>query len=758
MLPRTTLTRVTLAVLLGLLHAVTLHAQVSAEPIGNTIRWRAGGGQGPNDTYCTTRVYLDDVLEDSNGNAPPCRTVPLIENFSTCNWTGLHTVRAESGSPYHPSVSWGEVTVLVTEPPPVACNLSTHILHFNIPNDTSERVLLSNLNKTGTAPNYQYPHYQQLLARDKAIFVTLRTIYRGRATAGIPVVVKVLDPPDRSPYIAGGQGVVRPVPGADPNDNAGPLPRILGTGVVDNGDGTYSVTSGAEGFVQLEVELNEGAAAGDNYRLEATATFPDGFTKTETSGEIVAWKRLFLEKRTMFRRGAPLATNAPVGVRTIVVPATPIASSGVAEFRRNDVVMLLHAPAWGAPKSAGSWRSIYTIAERPQRFRAQAPALGPGTVTTNGTAVIVGTGTRFTRLNVGDVISIPNADDVDVRVVVAIADNTHLTVDTPTRSAVANQSYQIGDPNLVPGQYYRRLTLDRPLGESYGREPLERRREVLTLNDAVVRLGGPGVTSEDVFDVSTTLLTGSSAAPWTRAFPAAYTEYVELSSPPLSSSAVPRMLLASAGDPNTQRFIDRWFSLPSAEPLPSTDPDQLYWYRYATPPNHQLLLVGDTTPAGAAMSGSNGFLSRDLPGELASVLNRGTVEYQVAQSNGPLYEADVDTVLQRTLVHEIVHQWWINASVFGITYGDHCVSQVSFDSATDFPTTSGAPPSGVRFCLMTYADGGLTMPAPWNSSVQINMVQYHYRNGHTALHITPHAQEWHSEYVAIRTTPDPWRP
>jgi hypothetical protein len=50
------------------------------------------------------------------------------------------------------------------------------------------------------------------------------------------------------------------------------------------------------------------------------------------------------------------------------------------------------------------------------------------------------------------------------------------------------------------------------------------------------------------------------------------------------------------------------------------------------------------------------------------------------------------------------------------------------------------------------------MPAPWNASTQINMVQYKYRDGFTAYHIAQLPSGWNSEYLGVRRTLDPWKP
>lgn len=750
---------------LGLMATVTLPVlgQLQVTVAGNEIHYTAGGDSGPDKTYCVTAVVVDGTVF-AHGTVPPCTTVPLNTGAKACNWAGAHVVSAYAISPTGPNFPLGQPQIVtVTASPPAACNITTSV-DFDITNATpsaDRRVLLSNMSTNlAGVPNYPYPRLQALLARDKVIPVNLRTIENGAATSGIPVTLRVIDPADPSAYVAGGTGIVQPVPGSQPGDNLGTiLPKLKGTGVTDNLNGTYSVTSGANGYIETEMELDASARAGDNYQVVATATFTGGSTKTATSGAITAWKRLFVEKSQMFRAGAPLATNAPAGLPSIVILDEPIASRGVDAFRRNDFVMLMHAPSWGQPKNPVLfYRVVYQVAARPQRFRAQAPAAGPGLVTTNGTAVIVGNGTRFNRLDVGDVINVPTGvpGQREPRVVLAIADNTHLTVDTPPTLVAADQPYTIGDPHLVPGVNYRRVQLDRPLTESYQREPLVRDFRILALNDAVVRLGPGGLTPADYFDADDSQLAGLVM---TNAFPAAYAEYIVLPPQPAGGvNPVPRMVLTSAineSGKSTQQFIDKWLALPTPLPLPSTSPDPLDWYRYSTPPNHQLLLIGDTEVRDVTQSGSNGFLSKSIDGERASVLNRGSLEYFVSNSANPLFGADADIVLRRTMVHEITHQWWTDDAVFG--HFDHCHPEVAYDSTQPYPTASGTPPPGLRFCLMSWAESGLQMPAPGNPQLMVSMVQYLYRDGYTSFHIAQ-VPGWHSEYLSIRRTPDPWTP
>jgi len=638
-------------------------------------------------------------------------------------------------------------------PPPIA---------FNITDETpaaDRRVLLSNTSRSiGGGPNYPYPQYQNLLARDAAFPVTVRV--RDASGEGLPNVVvklRIVDPADSSPYVAGGTGVVLPVPGAQPNDNFGVTPTLAGQGLSTNGDGIYTATSGANGLIETTLEFGgTGAAAGDNWKVEATIVQADGTPYTATSGEITVWKRMFVEKRSMYRRGAPLATDAPAGTQTIVVRDQPIATTGISAFARNEFIMLMHAPLFGEPKQSGSfYTDTFQITARPQRFRAQAVATGAGTITTDGTNTIVGVGTRFRRLAVGDVLTIAGASGTGEQLrIVSIPNDTHAVVHRIPSITAVGQPYTIGDPALAVGTNYLRLVLDRPLTRDYRRDPIRNDPTQLFLNDAVIRLGATASASAEIFDVNDSRLSGSTVPPWTEAFPAAYVEYIVLP-PPSSMPAVPRMLLSRFTE-EAMLYIDKWFALP--QPTANAGGSGTDAYKYVTPGNHQLLLVGDTEPDGPAKFGANGFAVYQRTGERSSILNRATVEHHVNLSGSPLYRADPDVVLQRTMVHEIVHQWQSNYAFFlpSTTYMDHCHPRVAYDSAVGYPNNNGTPPAGLKFCLMSWADGGPTMPDPYNKQGQpISMIQYLYRNGWTTLHIDNRP---HSEYLEIRQHTDPWTP
>lgn len=741
---------------------------------GNAIRYNIGSG----DTrYNCIRVSLDNG--PWHGGFCSGSGAGYVSSAFYCNWVGTHTVKAEAYNTTN-RIDLGSETVTVYAPPPASCNMALNEIRFDITSTTpanDRRVLLSNTHVTPgtTTPVYPYPQYQALLAKDRAIPMNLRIFYNAAPTAGVPVTLKIIDPPDPSAYVIGpANWPGQPLPGAalsHTDDNVGGKATFLGNCVPC---ATYSVTSGANGYIETELDFPADARAGDNYQIEATATFPDGTTKTARSGIVTGWKRMFVEEKLMFRRGAPLATDAPAGIDRIIVRDLPISSTGE-RFARNDQVMLLHAPAYGQPKGPGTYYSgLYQIVRRPTGFTAAAPVAGPGTVTTNGTTLIVGVDgaagrdrVRFDRLDPGDVINLYSGGVRESRVVITVTDRRHLNVDKPTTSAAANLNYELGDHNLIVGAAYQSLRLDRVLGESYQREPLVDplvAPDVLELNDAVVRLAGGGVTSADYFDSSDNRVVGSAGGQWSNIFPSAYTEYIVL------PSTGPVMPLPRAtfrdGDPLAQWFVNKWFRWPAVAAVPPIQPPQycgiagcgFVTFFYSIPDNHQLLLVGDSPPvrSNVGQTFSTGLVG--WPGrQRCSVLNRGAVEYEVStntQQNPSLYGLNADTILEEVEVHELAHQWDVNGTTPG-----HC-QRVGYDSTTPYPPQQTPPaptPPGTLFCTMAF-DTGLTMPAPWNGSILILPTVRQYGDGHTSFHMTQAGSTWDSEYLTIRRAADPWRP
>ncbi|HEY0140525.1 MAG TPA: hypothetical protein VGF48_06495 [Thermoanaerobaculia bacterium] len=144
-----------------------------------------------------------------------------------------------------------------------------------------------------------------------------------RAHVGVPgrrVYFRVIDPPDSAWYV--------PSAARHANDNqAGPGRLTLPSAVSD-----------AEGFATSEL-LITGRYAGDNYQIEGSldAAFSCGSGCARTA-VLTAWKRVYLEKKRMFRAGASIVeARAGDSVVTVRVPR------GV-RFRPGDRLRFVHAP------------------------------------------------------------------------------------------------------------------------------------------------------------------------------------------------------------------------------------------------------------------------------------------------------------------------------------------------------------------------------------------------------------------------------
>lgn len=747
--------------------ALPVYAQFAGQLLVSTSGNRINGT-----LYAPSVGGLSMTLDAPGPPEGHCCGAVWTESFD-CNWVGTHTVYGC----YKTVNGWqcdSKDIAVVVPPLPQNCTVNPPTqLKFDIFEQTfsdHRRVLLSNthVDSNGT-PVYGYPWFQSLLPqnqRDRAIPVNLRLIVNNVATPGVSVTLQVTDPPDPSPCMTTVAPGATTAPGSFAGDNVGtPLPTLVGTGLTPLGGDSYTVTSGANGYIETRMELGAAARAGDNYQITATATLPDGTTVNGASGVITAWKRIFVEKRQMFRSGAPLATDAPAGVRHIIVPDGAI-SSASDMFARNDNIMLLHAPLYGQPKSSGGfYQGSYRIAERPVPFAASAPTVGQGKVTTFGTTAVVGTGTRFTRLQVDDVINIRVVGQPDERrVVLAIQDNTHLTVHAPTTSAASNLTYLIGDPSLVAGTTYRRLTLDQPLAESYQREPLvDPTSGCLDLNDGVAKLAGASIAATDYFDSDDSRLVGTTPFQAINVFPSAFTEYVVLPPQPgPGATPAPRTNLPD-GDPLALWFAHKWFGLPSPAAVPLVIPNicgiagcKVYGFKYSVPDNHQLLLVGDSV---TNLKRAGLTYLYPLPGRARlSFLPLGSVEQQVLDDHSSLHTLDPGQIMAKTAVHELAHQWQVNNPP---PAGDGHCQAVGYSSASPYPQQQTPPaptPAGTEFCTMAF-DNSLTMPSPWNASIMISQTIRQYANGVTTFHMfRVGTNPWDSEYLTIRLKGDPWRP
>lgn len=236
------------------------------------------------------------------------------------------------------------MTIEVTyDPPPPA--------EFAITDQATEesrRILLSNVR-----PEYPYPHFQALAAKDAEVTTYLRARdATGTFKAGLTVYMRILDPPDSAPYMNQPGNVI-----ADNGDNHGQPAILDGPGITLHSPGIYQATSGASGRVDFTLRLQRPSAAGDNYQIEAS--LDPGFPKggTAKSGILTAWKRVFIEKRRMLKNGLFLAEDANAGDTFIITRGNEWRGNqkGTDKLSRGEKIVITHGPQLDRSDLAAGW-------------------------------------------------------------------------------------------------------------------------------------------------------------------------------------------------------------------------------------------------------------------------------------------------------------------------------------------------------------------------------------------------------------------
>lgn len=182
------------------------------------------------------------------------------------------------------------------------------------------------------------------------------------------VWLRVVDPADPSAYL----------PQHLPNDNEDPLPKgvLMPRGCADSScraapGQPLQVRSSPGGVVEVELEATD-RYAGDNYYLEASfdPTFScatagaNGANLCSRSGQVTAWKRVFIEKRRMLRNGLFLATDANAGDTFIVTRGNHWFGNrgNHDELSKNETIVIVHAPQLDrSDLSAGWYSETHTI-------------------------------------------------------------------------------------------------------------------------------------------------------------------------------------------------------------------------------------------------------------------------------------------------------------------------------------------------------------------------------------------------------------
>jgi hypothetical protein len=225
------------------------------------------------------------------------------------------------------------------------------IFEFEAPSSSSpERLLIHRYradDHSGPAGNGYFSLYQVNTPATAAPQFRFPGVVKvdGTATAKT-LYARVIDPPSAAPYGS---------PTANDNrDMQNPRGKLFyyddgGQRIDSAADGVLTLVAragGVPGAAKLFLEATD-HAAGDNYQLEvdfdpsfSCATAGPGGTDTCAKSMIVtAWKRQYLEKHRMFRRGSHVSGSSNAQQSEIWV-------TDVTPFQSGDTVRLIHAPVY----------------------------------------------------------------------------------------------------------------------------------------------------------------------------------------------------------------------------------------------------------------------------------------------------------------------------------------------------------------------------------------------------------------------------
>jgi hypothetical protein len=242
-----------------------------------------------------------------------------------------------------------------------------------------QKVLIRN-----DGPAAYLSRYQSLLAGDPSIQspdrhveVRVRATRDGIPAAGVNVYFRVTDPPDTAPYTIAAHDAR-----ADDNDPAGPKGALIVPLPCANApSGAAPCTpSGADGWARVILTITD-HAAGDNYVVEASTdpAFPCAGGCAH-SGLITAWKRVYIEADTMFRKGAYVGRTVAAGESEVVINLPRQATGpGIQPFREGQHVLFIHGePYLHGPSSAGQKLTPSAYAEEADIARTTKADPRPG--------------------------------------------------------------------------------------------------------------------------------------------------------------------------------------------------------------------------------------------------------------------------------------------------------------------------------------------------------------------------------------------
>lgn len=307
---------------------------------GNTI---VATLNGMNSTACCAGEAVDDPDWFPIHCGGPCdgRRMEL-----SCNRVGPHVVYITAFNTATNAYEVKQKTVDVVDPPPFTC---------------PEFELYTNNNRVLThkyGPE-EWPRAQTADGQLKVMFKPIRVL------AGTTMHVKVFDPPDSSPYRTGAQA----------NDNADSAAGLISPSPSSGGAVSVSFTVPEHGLVPLYLNTTR-FAAGDNYVVKASAdpaliTSPTYFCGAgcRETATITAWKRVYLEKKRMFRSGLFIVRETLAGGRQLIVEIPANASWNDVALRPGDSIRLLHAPRFDGLDFPSGFHSEDAVVEAVERVQ-----------------------------------------------------------------------------------------------------------------------------------------------------------------------------------------------------------------------------------------------------------------------------------------------------------------------------------------------------------------------------------------------------
>lgn len=322
-----------LALIVGAFAAPAFPQGLSVWVEGNTIRYSTPAGYG-----CGGATLGPDFTGGASCSAAyNCDQLPPHTGFFSCNRPGTYVVtgcwydNVYCKEPLKPTVC-GQATVTVTEPAPPTCPLFELIAK-------SSRVLAHKYGPENWPANSGQ-------TQDAQLEMTFKPV---RVDSGTPIYVKVFDPPDTSTY--------RPNP--QPDDN------------FDSAAGTVSLSPSSTGTKELTFTASDDPIkiylhttddeGGDNYVVKASAD-PDLFSNPnyacgagcKQTNTITVWKRVYLERKRMFRNGVMVAGLAQAGATQVLIEIPRDRRWSHVRLDPGDTIRLVHAPRYdGLDMSSG---------------------------------------------------------------------------------------------------------------------------------------------------------------------------------------------------------------------------------------------------------------------------------------------------------------------------------------------------------------------------------------------------------------------